>query len=139
MSTFAVKMSGFDELEKRLSAVIAGAKEIELAAVKGGCFSLLKAIREAVPGTTKNEVGMRIKGNVGRVGVMKYPRQISKFQRRIGVRQPKGPHLIYLEVGTKFIAARHYVSNTLNSTKPRAARAMKYAAIAKVKELFHSA
>ncbi len=105
-------------------------KAIAMSAGYAGLGVLAKACRDAAPGSIKKEVGMfvRVSGNRvwGRVGLMKFPRP--------GDGQ-NGPHGVYLDQGTKFIAARHFIGNAISSAMPAARNAMQRAVQRKIKKL----
>ncbi len=106
------------------------AKAVAMSAAYAGLGTLARACRDAAPGSIKQEVGMFVKvsGNKvwGRAGLMKFPRR--------GDGQD-GPHGVYLDQGTKFIAARHFIGNAINSVMPVARNAMQAAVQRKIKKL----
>lgn len=120
MSTHEIKVTGTEQILRNMQKLVEQQLRIARGAVYAGTGVLAKACRDAAPGSTKQEVGRfvrRSEGPVatGRAGLLKYPRK-----GQVG----KGPHLIYLERGTKYIAARHYVANAIAASRERALLAM---------------
>lgn len=114
-----IESNGALQIIARMQAIADGHDEIALRAVVAGVSVIAKACRDASPGSIKNEVGSFVKvdadGAVGRAGLMKFPRR---------GQTGKGPHGVYLEHGTKYIAARHFIANAISASRGRAAIAM---------------
>lgn len=118
----SVQLNGADKFQRKLAALQSGAGEIGRSVAIAGGVVMKDACKAAAPGSIKNEVGMSVGGQgektVVRVGLVKFPRR--------GDGQ-NGPHGIYLERGTKFIAARRFIQTALRSSRGRAIAAMRAA------------
>jgi hypothetical protein len=114
-----IESNGALQIMASLQKVADSQTEIARRAVVAGTSVVAKACRTASPGTVKREVGSFVKVDgdavVGKAGLMRFPRRGQKG---------KGPHGVYLEHGTKFIAARHFIANAIASSRGRAAVAM---------------
>lgn len=119
-------MRGVTELQRKLTRIGQGGTDIARASVAAGLSTMARAARRASPGTVKTEIGFYIRENgdvvSGRAGLMQYPRR--------GVK--KGPHGFFLDQGTRYIAARHMISNALSESIPKARTAMERAAARKL-------
>lgn len=117
-----VTYRGFKEVDAKLSRLRRGSPAIARAAVNAGLAVLASAAKAAAPGTIGREIGWYVRGEGnhvhGRAGLMQFPNK--------GDGQ-NGPHGIYLDRGTKFIQARHFIGRALNSSMQRAIQAAKNA------------
>lgn len=124
-----VELQGVDKFQARLAKLRDGEAAVERAAVVAGCIVMLDACKAAAPGSIKQECGFYVRRNsdrtIGQVGLMKFPRR--------GDGQ-NGPHGIYLEHGTKYIAARRFIRSALQASRARAEVAMRQAAQRKIKQ-----
>lgn len=113
---------------ERLRKLAKDAKKIARSAASAGLRVLSTAAKTAVPGTIKKEVGWYIRQDGtrawGRAGLMQYPE-----------RGEQGPHGLFLDLGTKYIAARHYIANALKQAAPAARRAMKRTAASRINRI----
>ncbi len=113
-----IESNGALQLMAKMQNVADAQMKIARRAVGAGTGVMVKACRDASPGSVKNEVGrsIRVEGDVvtGKAGLMRFPKK----------GQSKGPHGVYLEHGTKFIAARHFIRDALASSRNAAAIAM---------------
>lgn len=111
-------LTGLADLREHLATLKRNGPAIGRAAVAAGCAILAEAAKGAAPGSTKTEIGFYLRGRggktTGRAGIMQYPT----------AGQPNGPHLIFLETGTKYILARHLIAEAMRQAMPRALRAM---------------
>ncbi len=125
-----VKFKGFKAVDAKLSRLSDGSPRIARAAVNAGLRVLAAEVKTNAPGTIKREVGWysRMDGGRawGRAGLMQFPRQ--------GDGQ-NGPHGVYVDQGTKFIQARHFVGRALSAAMPRAIQAAKNVGIAAAKSI----
>ena len=125
-----MEATGGDDLMKSFVMLEKQSKSVALAAVSAGLGVLASAAKQASPGTIRREVGryIRSSGDVvtGRAGLMQFPRP--------GDGQ-NGPHGVYLDQGTKYIAARGLISSALRGASGRAKAAMKRAAERKIAKL----
>lgn len=115
----SIESNGALQIMAKMQRLADSQTEIARRAVVAGTSVVAKACRDASPGTVKREVGsfVKVEGDavVGRAGLMKFPKRGQKG---------KGPHGVYLEHGTKFIAARHFIASAIASSRSRAAVAM---------------
>jgi len=125
-----IELTGSDDIMSRLGILEKQSKAVALAAVSAGLGVLASAAKQASPGTIRREVGkyIRSSGDVvtGRAGLMQFPRK--------GDGQ-NGPHGVYIDQGTKYIAARGFIGNALRGASGRAKAAMKRAAERKIAKL----
>lgn len=132
-----INVTGINRINAKLSAVANGRAEIERAAVGAAVGVLAGAARKASPGTVKREIGgsVKVQGNhvVGRAGLTKFPRRGVRYSGKRGGN--RSPHGIYLEVGTRYIAARHFVNRALSAARQAAEQAAIRAARKKVMSL----
>lgn len=123
MSPIQIKYAGQVELSEALERMANAGPSVAAAAVNAGLRVYETEARKSVPGTIKQEVGKYVRKGVnsiwGRAGLMRFPRK--------GDGQ-NGPHGIYLEHGTKFIRARHYIANAIARSKAFAINAAQRAA-----------
>lgn len=134
---FSINTTGVNAIKAKLNAIANGRVEIERASVGAAVGVLAGSARKASPGTIKREIGgsVKTKGNhvVGRAGLTKFPRRGVRYSGKRG--SNRSPHGIYLEVGTRYIAARRFVSNALAAAKPAAESAAVRAAQKKFQQL----
>jgi hypothetical protein len=125
-----ITISGADRLQQRLTAVADGEVQISRAGVVAFCVVSSNACKSGSPGSISRECGFSVKtvgGKVvGKAGLMRFPRK--------GDGQD-GPHGVYVDQGTKFIRARHFIRQALDSSRARAMAAMRRATKAKIKQL----
>lgn len=125
-------VTGADKLQARLDALQREGAKIAAASVRAGVNVLASAARDAVPGTIKEEIGsyVRIEGNRvrGAAGLMVFPRN-GRLVR--GLR----PHGVYLEKGTRYIAARHMIARALRAAQSRASTASQRVGVTKLSQL----
>ena len=130
MAGFAIKTTGADAISQKLSRVATDQTKIARAAVSAGVGTFARAARNASKGTIKREISKTVKANgttvTGRAGLMRFPRR--------GVKG-KQPHGIYLEHGTRYIPAQHFVANALAGAQPAAVAAMEKAVRRKIEQL----
>lgn len=123
-------VDGADDIQAALLRIENGEVSIARAAVSASLSVLAQAAANASPGTIKQETGkyVRVEGDRvwGRAGLIQFPRR--------GDGQ-NGPHGVYLDQGTKFIAARHFIGNALRANKSRALNAGQRAAARRVRQL----
>lgn len=126
-------IAGIDQVQRELDRMRRDGVRIAAASVRAGVNVLVEAAVEAVPGQIKLEIGgyIRIRGTtvIGRAGLMVFPSKDGGLVR--GLR----PHGIYLEAGTRYIVARHWISSAMRTARPRAAAAMESAGQRKLKQL----
>ena len=106
-------------------------KAVAWAAVRAGLRVYLRACKSVVRGSIRNEVGIyRLAQSEkivqGVVGFKRFP--------RLGDGQ-NGPHGVYLEHGTKYIAPDHAVANALTTSRGAALAAMRAAIEKKLQQL----
>ena len=135
---FTINTTGANAINAKLNAIANGQLVIERAAVGAAVGVLAGAARKASPGTVTREVGgsVRTQGNhvVGRAGLTKFPRRGVRYSGKRGSTN-RSPHGIYLEVGTRYIAARRFVSKALAAARPAAESAAARAAQKKIQSL----
>jgi len=123
-------VTGGDDILKTLGILEKQSKSVAVSAVSAGLGVLASAAKQASPGTIRREVGkyIRTNGDVvwGRAGLMQFPRP--------GDGQ-HGPHGVYLDQGTRYIAARGFIGNALRGASGRAKAAMQRAAERKIQKL----
>ncbi len=117
-------VTGVGATSAMLSRIESQQLSIAKAAVSAGLNVMARAVRDASPGTIKQETGryMRVSGGkvTGRAGLMRFPRK--------GDGQD-GPHGVYVDQGTKYITPRRFAAAALRASESRA----KAAAVAAVK------
>lgn len=125
-----VTYRGFKAVDATLARLARGAPLIARASVGTGLSVLSAAAKAAAPGSIKNEIGWHIEtiGNEthGWAGFMQFPRPGDG---------PRGPHGVYLDQGTKFIRAWHFVGQALAAALPRARKAASNAAYRAAKKI----
>lgn len=125
-----ITLQGSDEFQARLAKLRQAETAIEFAGVRAGCAVMARAGRDAVPGRIKREVGMRVRvvGSrvEGRAGLVRFPRKGDG---------PDGPHGVYSELGTKFIAPRYRIRAAQRSARAAAIAAMRRAVKGKIRAL----
>jgi hypothetical protein len=130
MAFVDIELTGGDDIMRRLGILEKQSKAVALAAVSAGLGVLASAAKQASHGTIRREVGkyIRSSGDVvtGRAGLMQFPRK--------GDGQT-GPHGVYLDQGTRYIAARGFIGNALRGASGKAKAAMKRAAERKIAKL----
>lgn len=130
MSNLSSGLTGVAETRSQLDALAKAGPSIGAASVRSGVNTMASAAKAAVPGGIKREIGgyVRIQGNqvIGRVGLMQYPNP--------GDTDPM-PHGVFLESGTRYIAARHMIANAMQTARPQAEAAMKRTAARKINYL----
>lgn len=118
----SITLKGSNEFQAKLERLKQNATSIERAGVRAACAVMANGCRDAVPGRIKEEIGFHVKTEgdhvEGRAGLMRFPR------RGDG---PDGPHGIYPDQGTKFIAARNWIRTALRASRSRALAAMRRA------------
>ena len=114
-----ITIEGHDKFQARLQSLMNSEASIERAGVRAGCVVMANACRAAVPGTIKQEIGFHTtregKRTVGRAGLMRFPRR--------GDGQD-GPHGLYVDKGTRYIAPRHWIRTALQASRGAAKAAM---------------
>lgn len=122
-------MNGQSELSRKLKRLARGGPAIARSAVSAGLATMARAARKASPGAVKKEIGfyIRRKGDAvtGRAGLMQYPHR----------NKGKGPHGLFLDIGTKYIVARHMITNALRESRPLAMKAAEKAARNKLNKI----
>lgn len=130
MSNLSSGLTGVAETQSQLDALAKAGPSIAAASVRSGVNTLASAAKQAVPGRIKLEIGgyVRIQGHqvIGRSGLMQYPNP--------GDTDPM-PHGVFLEAGTRYIAARHMIANAMKTARPQAEAAMKRTAARKINSL----
>lgn len=118
-----VEHRGLRTIDANLSRLARGGVSIARASVSAGVGVLASSARNAAPGSISQEVGsyVRVTGETawGKAGLMRFPRP--------GDGQ-NGPHGVYVDQGTKFIQARHFIGRAIQSALPRAIQAASSAA-----------
>lgn len=114
---------GLKTIDANLSRLGRSGVLIARASVNSGLNVLSTSAKNAAPGTISREVGkyVRVTGETawGKAGLMQFPRP--------GDGQ-NGPHGVYVDQGTKFIQARHFIGRAIRSAFPRAIQAASSAA-----------
>lgn len=126
-----IEIDDIQELTHTIEIVGRYNRSVAWAAVRAGVRVYLRAIKAVVRGSIRNEVGVYSMGKKGggveaTVGFRRFPRP--------GDGQ-NGPHGVYLEHGTKYIAPDHAVANALMATRGAALSAMTIAAETKLEQL----
>lgn len=128
----SIKVTGVDALLEQITNLQRpeAARSVALAFTYSALSVIERACKNAMPGSTKQEVGkyVRVTGDRvwGRAGLIRFPRQ--------GDGQ-NGPHGVYLDQGTKFIPARRYISTAISGAMPSALEAGKRAAQRRIDKL----
>lgn len=123
------ELQGMSNLLRELEGLEEHAPAIARAAVGAGLSTLAKAARTAAIGTIKDEVGWFIRQETsriwGRAGLMQFADPGEK----------DAPHGLFLDVGTRYIIARHNISKAMADAIPRAIKASQRAAERKIKSI----
>src|SRR5690348_13652658 len=118
-SMLSAETTGADAIVRTLQKIADAQTRIARNAVNAGTYVAAQACRQVAPGSTKREIGRFVKAAgafaYGRAGLMALPKR-----NQAG----KGPHGVYLDQGTKFIPARHFIGNALASARAPAINAM---------------
>lgn len=124
----SITLEGSNEFQARLERLKQHETAIERAGVKAACVVMANACRNAVPGRIKQEIGFRVKAVgdhvEGRAGLMRFPRS--------GDGQD-GPHGVYVDQGTRYIAPRNWIKTALRSARAAAVAAMRRAIKGKIR------
>lgn len=126
----------FDDkgLMEKLDAMGQAGDSVSRVAVGAGCGVLAKACKAASPGSVKQECGWYIRRNsngyFGKAGLMQFPQR---------GQEGRGPHGLFLTIGTRHIVARHFIENALKSARGRAIAAARRAAHRKISRLAETA
>lgn len=117
-----LEVHGTDELLAAFDNIGKNAKAVAVSGVSAALSVLASAARRASPGTVGRECGKRLSANgdvvSGRAGLMRFPRR--------GDGQ-NGPHGVYLDQGTRYIAARGFIGSALSQSRGAAIAAFKRA------------
>lgn len=117
------------DMSDKLRRLANAAPAIARASVGAGLSTLAKSAKRAAIGGIKQEVGWYIRrsGNKawGRAGLMQYPE-----------RGQQGPHGLFIDLGTKYVTARHLIGAALGRAMPAARRAMERAAQSRINRVF---
>lgn len=123
------ELEGMTRLLRELEGLEEHAPAIARAAVGAGLSTLARAARTAAVGTIKTETGWYIRQTTnriwGRAGLMQFANPGDK----------DAPHGLFLDIGTKYITARHNISKAMIDALPKAIRAAERAAERKIKSI----
>ncbi len=115
----SIETTGAAQIAANLQRIVDAQTQIARDAAGAGVSVSVQACRSAAPGSIKNEVGGYVKAQgavaTGKAGLMQYPRR---------GQQGKGPHGVYLDQGTKYITARHFIGQALAGSRAQAEQVM---------------
>lgn len=131
---FGMEVTGAEEVEAMFAELSSPrvAASVSKSAVNAGVKVMRNAGVRASPGRVKLEWGQRITVNgtraVGEVGL-----GVGGYRGSV-----KRPHGIYLDQGTQYISARHFVATAFAGARQRAEAAMKRVARSRINRIVES-